>query len=88
MSHTVESLLKQFPDAQLVADIVLLYRDGKHIELGKRQGGAFNLTPEGKIFMESVKVEPKVEPKAEAPKRGRKAADPVEALVEAVAVAE
>ena len=84
MSHTVESLLKQFPDAQLVADIVLLYRDGKHIELGKRFDGAFNLTPEGKIFLESVKDEPK----PEAPKRTRKAADPVDVLVEAVAVAE
>lgn len=71
MSHTVESLLKQFPDAQLVADIVLLYRDGKHIELGKRSEGAFNLTPEGKLFLETVKEEPK----AEAPKRTRKGAE-------------
>lgn len=73
MSHTVESLLKQFPDAQLVADIVLLYRDGKHIELGKRSEGTFNLTAEGKLFLENVKDEPKVE----APKRGRKAAEEV-----------
>ncbi len=84
MSHTVESLLKQFPDAQLVADIVLLYRDGKHIELGKRFDGAFNLTPEGKLFLETVKDEPK----AEAPKRAKKAADPVEATVETAAVEE
>jgi hypothetical protein len=73
MSHTVESLLKQYPDAQLVADIVLLYRDGKHIELGKRSDGAFNLTPEGKLFLEANKEEPK----AEAPKRTRKAAEEV-----------
>lgn len=78
MSHTVESLLKQFPDAQLVADIVLLYRDGKHIELGKRFEGAFNLTPEGKLFLDSTKDEPK----AEAPKRTRKATE--EVVVEAV----
>ena len=71
MSHTVESLLKQFPDAQLVADIVLLYRDGKHVELGKRQAGAFNLTDEGKLFLENYKEEPA----AEAPKRARKAAE-------------
>ncbi len=78
MSHTVESLLKQFPDAQLVADIVLLYRDGKHIELGKRFDGAFNLTPEGKLFLENTKDELK----AEAPKRTRKSpevAEPVAA---------
>lgn len=74
MSHTVESLLKQFPDAQLVADIVLVYRDGKHVELGKRQDGAFNLTPEGKLFLEAVKEEPK----KEAPKRGAKAEPVVE----------
>lgn len=79
MSQTVESLLKQFPDAQLVADIVLLYRDGKHIELGKRADGAFNLTPEGKLFLETVKEEPKVE----VSKRGRKPVD--EAVVEAPA---
>ena len=67
MSHTVESLLKQFPDAQLVADIVLLYRDGKHVELGKRQDGVFNLTAEGKIFLENVKDEPKQEKVKAAP---------------------
>ena len=74
MSHTVESLLKQFPDAQLVADIVLLYRDGKHVELGKRQAGAFNLTDEGKIFLESQV--------AEAPKRAAKAAKPSDEAAE------
>ena len=57
-----------------MADIVLLYRDGKHVELGKRQGGAFNLTDEGKIFLEDYKEEPA----AEAPKRARKAAETVE----------
>jgi hypothetical protein len=78
MSHTVESLLKQFPDAQLVADIVLLYRDGKHVELGKRADGAFNLTPEGKLFLEKQPEEAV----AEAPKRTRKAAEPVEVAAE------
>lgn len=74
MSHSVESLLKQFPDAQLVADIVLLYRDGKHIELGKRQEGAFNLTDAGKLFLEA---------QAEAaPKRSAKAAKAPEEAAE------
>lgn len=84
MSHTVESLLKQFPDAQLVADIVLLYRDGKHVELGKRQDGAFNLTPEGKIFLESVKDEPKQEKVKAAPaaKKAEKPAEQVDLAVE------
>ena len=78
MSYTVESLLKQFPDAQLVADIVLLYRDGKHVELGKRADGAFNLTPEGKLFLETVKDEPK----KEASKRAAKAEPEVEVAAE------
>lgn len=73
MSYTVESLLKQFPDAQLVADIVLLYRDGKHVELGKRQDGAFNLTDSGKIFLENYKDEPKQEKPKAAAKKAEKA---------------
>jgi hypothetical protein len=81
MSHTVESLLKQFPDAQLVADIVLLYRDGKHVELGKRQGGAFNLTPQGQIFLENYKDEPKQE-KAKPAKKSEKPAEDVDLSVE------
>lgn len=85
MSHTVESLLKQFPDAQLVADIVLLYRDGKHVELGKRQDGAFNLTAEGKIFLENLKdvpVQEKVEKPKAAAKKAEKPAEQVDLAVE------
>lgn len=82
MSYTVESLLKQFPDAQLVADIVLLYRDGKHVELGKRSEGTFNLTPEGKIFLENYKDEPKQEKPKAAAKKAEKGAESVDLAVE------
>lgn len=82
MSHTVESLLKQFPDAQLVADIVLLYRDGKHIELGKRADGAFNLTAEGKIFLQNAEDSPKQEKAKPAAKKAEKSVEQVDLAVE------
>ena len=82
MSYTVELLLKQFPDAQLDADIVLLYRDGKHVELGKRTEGTFNLTAEGKIFLENYKDEPKQEKPKAAAKKAEKGAESVDLAVE------
>lgn len=75
MSYTLESVMKQLGDeAQLTGGQIVVYRDGKHTEIGgvSLSTGVFSLTEAGKIMLGEDK------PAKAAPAKGKKDAKPAE----------
>jgi hypothetical protein len=74
MSVTLESVLKQLGDeAQLVGGRIVVYRDGKHTDVGGlgMADAVFTLTDSGKKLLEGAPVEKPAAKKVEAKGLGK-----------------
>lgn len=51
MSYTIADLKKKFPDVQLTGGSAVLFRNGKHVEMGQSRSGGFQFSKEGLDMM-------------------------------------
>jgi hypothetical protein len=75
MAHTLETVLKQLGDeAQLVGGRIIVFRDGKHTDVGGigMSDAVFSLTEAGKALLEDAPA-PKADKKADKKTSGLKA---------------
>lgn len=66
MSHTLETVMKQLgSDAQLVGGRIVVFKDGKHIDVGglSMSDSVFSLTEAGKALLDQPAAKPKEDTK-------------------------